>query len=230
MSTKHIFITKDGPYSVTVAIPLNRATIVCNKDSESESWAKSENYDTGSEATYSLCRCGHSQARPFCDGTHATRGFRGREQPDSRPYALRARKYEGPNLDLLDDERLCVQARFCDRAGTVWRMIRRTDDPELRALAITEACNCPGGRLTAVSKDGTPLEPDLPEAISLVEDPENDFRGPLWVQGGIRIEDAQGEVYEIRNRVTLCRCGASTNMPYCDASHYHCSHMKGLDK
>jgi CDGSH-type Zn-finger protein len=28
-----------------------------------------------------------------------------------------------------------------------------------------------------------------------------------------------GTQYEIRNRVTLCRCGASRNKPFCDGNH-----------
>ena len=31
---------------------------------------------------------------------------------------------------------------------------------------------------------------------------------------------AEGKLYEVRNRVTLCRCGKSTNKPFCDSSHY----------
>jgi CDGSH-type Zn-finger protein len=30
---------------------------------------------------------------------------------------------------------------------------------------------------------------------------------------------ADGFRYEIRNRVTLCRCGASKNKPFCDGTH-----------
>ena len=43
--------------------------------------------------------------------------------------------------------------------------------------------------------------------------------GPLFVRGGIKVLDSRGEPYEIRNRVTLCRCGRSSNKPLCDGSH-----------
>jgi CDGSH-type Zn-finger protein len=55
-------------------------------------------------------------------------------------------------------------------------------------------------------------------------------RGPLWVKGGIGLEGAKGVKYETRNRMTLCRCGESSNMPFCDATHLHCPHMKGADE
>jgi CDGSH-type Zn-finger protein len=28
-----------------------------------------------------------------------------------------------------------------------------------------------------------------------------------------------GRMYEVRNRMMLCRCGASENKPFCDGSH-----------
>jgi CDGSH-type Zn-finger protein len=39
------------------------------------------------------------------------------------------------------------------------------------------------------------------------------------VRGGIAITSADGYTYEVRNRVTLCRCGHSKNKPFCDGTH-----------
>jgi CDGSH-type Zn-finger protein len=52
-----------------------------------------------------------------------------------------------------------------------------------------------------------------------MEDPVQGVAGPLCVRGGIPVVGADGEPYEVRNRVTLCRCGASRNKPFCDGSH-----------
>ncbi len=36
-------------------------------------------YDLTGKANIALCRCGHSQRKPFCDGAHKTCGFIGNE-------------------------------------------------------------------------------------------------------------------------------------------------------
>jgi len=66
---------------------------------------------------------------------------------------------------------------------------------------------------------GKPIEPELTPAVSLLEDPQVGMSGPLWVKGGIPIESADGRMYEVRNRVTLCRCGKSAKKPFCDGNH-----------
>jgi len=77
----------------------------------------------------------------------------------------------------------------------------------------------PSGRLVAWDKEGEAIEPPFEPAIVLVSDPQEGVRGSIWVRGGISVEAADGEVYEIRNRITLCRCGLSANKPFCDSSH-----------
>ena len=226
---KKITITHNGPYEVSGGVPLDRASIAEDKSGASESWKRSR-ADKPEEDPYYLCRCGHSHNKPFCDGNHEAKAFRGREKPDRSTYAERAQVQMGEAVNLLDDDSLCVGARFCDRGGTVWGLVEESGNPANLKMAVEEACNCPAGRLTIVDSENRMLEPELPMGISLVEDPAKDCRGPLWVQGGIQIKGANGETYEVRNRVTLCRCGETRNGPYCDGSHYDCPTMKGLDK
>lgn len=37
--------------------------------------AESHAFDLAGRTAISLCRCGHSQDKPFCDGSHAKVGF-----------------------------------------------------------------------------------------------------------------------------------------------------------
>jgi CDGSH-type Zn-finger protein len=45
--------------------------------------------------------------------------------------------------------------------------------------------------------------------------------GPLRVEGPIKLVDAQGGEWNIAGKpgISLCRCGASANKPFCDGSH-----------
>jgi CDGSH-type Zn-finger protein len=49
------------------------------------------------------------------------------------------------------------------------------------------------------------------------------------VAGGIPTVAADGFEYEVRNRVTLCRCGASKNKPFCDGTHAAINFRDGLE-
>ena len=43
--------------------------------------------------------------------------------------------------------------------------------------------------------------------------------GPLEVTGRFRIVNSEGKIIENEGPVYLCRCGESSNKPYCDDSH-----------
>ena len=114
-------------------------------------------------------------------------------------------------------------------AGRFGGLIAQTDDPEARKLVIREAMHCPAGRLVLHDKaTGKEIEEPLKPGIGVVEDPALGCSGPLWVQGGIPIESANGKRYETRNRVTLCRCGASDNKPFCNGSHASMKYQDGI--
>jgi len=128
---------------------------------------------------------------------------------------------EGKEINLLDDNR-CAYLRFCHtEKGTTWDLIDKSDKNEEKSLAIKSAEECLAGRLTAVSKTGEILEKEFEPAVEILQDSEKDVSSAIIVKGKIKIEAADGEVYEPRNSVALCRCGESENKPFCDCTHYH---------
>jgi CDGSH-type Zn-finger protein len=212
-----IKITKNGPYIASGGIPLSEQLICVDSNEECHGWKEGKKHRA--QEKYALCRCGHSQTKPFCDGSHINVKFDGNETATHKTYMEQARKFEGPGLDLTDVKDFCVTARFCHRDGGTWKLTHQSADPKAKQTAIEEASDCPSGRLVAWEKNGTVIEPDLKPSIGLVEDIQTGKMGPIWVRGGIPVESADGKTYETRNRVTLCRCGKSTNKPFCDGSH-----------
>jgi len=211
-------IAKDGPYLVTGGLPLQKQTIGTNSDTESVKWIEGQVYST--PATYALCRCGGSAKKPFCDGSHAKAGFDGTETASRDPYQKQAKTMRGPTLSLTDAEPLCAFARFCDPHGKVWNLVNETDNPAAKKHFLREAGDCPSGRLVAWDNStGEPIEPKYEPSIGLIEDPANQCAGPVWLRGGVQVIGSDGFHYEVRNRVTLCRCGASRNKPFCDGTH-----------
>jgi CDGSH-type Zn-finger protein len=214
-----IKVTKNGPYIVTGQVPLKELIIVSQKDGTSIEWKEGKTYPT--KQTYSLCRCGKSQNKPFCDGSHSKTGFDGSESASFEPCLERAEEFNGPTLKLSDVKEYCASARFCHRAGGVWKLTMQSDDPKAKSTAIKIVADCPSGRLNIYDKiHGKMVEPNFEPSIGVVVDPYTGVPGPLWVRGGIPIESAEGKIYEVRNRVTLCRCGKSVNQPFCDSSHF----------
>lgn len=213
-----ITVSKDGPYIVTGGVPLTISEICDDEEGYCRTWREVKRYPM--QEKYALCRCGHSKNKPYCDGTHAKIHFDGTEAGDHELFDKAAEEICGPSLTLADNKHLCVHARFCMRAGGIWNLVEQSDNQEARDTAIEEACNCPSGRLVIKDNEsGKAIEPEFEKSIVVIEYPPRGEHGPLWVRGGIPIESADGRLYEIRNRVTLCRCGKSENKPFCDGSH-----------
>lgn len=45
--------------------------------------------------------------------------------------------------------------------------------------------------------------------------------GPYRVEGPVKLVDAEGREWDLAGKpaVSLCRCGASVNKPFCDGTH-----------
>ena len=102
----------------------------------------------------------------------------------------------------------------------MWNLTEDANTKSEEELAIKMACDCPAGRLVMIDKrTNKPIEEKYEPSIVILQDQGRKCSGPIWVRGGIQLEDTTGHIFEKRNRVTLCRCGKSENKPFCDANH-----------
>lgn len=223
---KKITIMKDGPY-IVCNVPL-KEKIITPVDNHYELL---DGRELPQKPIYALCRCGKSKNMPFCDGLHIQEHFDGTEVASKADYNSRVVEIiEGEKLDLFDDGR-CALARFCHREkGDAWELAENSADEQCKEEAIIAACECPTGRLVAKDKDGKPYEYKYDPVVEIFQDPEQGVSSSIVIKGYVPIYSSCGELYEVRNRVALCRCGKSKDMPFCDAEHIRIDFNDGFDK
>ncbi len=209
----------DGPYLLSGDVPLVRRRIAYSEHGEPLTMETTATVDGAAspESPVALCRCGGSENKPFCDGTHTRNAFDGATTAPSTTYDERQRTYEATGIVMRDDRSVCSHAGFCgNRLTNVWKMARgeTTEDSIARLQLMAMIERCPSGALTyRLEPDGADVELPLRTEVCVVED------GPLATTGRIPVELPDGTVLEARNRQTLCRCGTSASKPFCDGSH-----------
>ncbi len=226
---RKIIVTTDGPYLAFGGLPLVAKTQIVSEHGEPLAWRKDGEIDIqGHELCqiYSLCRCGHSKDKPFCDSTHRTIAFDGTETADPRPTAERQQIFEGEGpLVVKHDDSLCAESGFCGtRNARLCDLVPAATAADVMIEVIGMVEHCPSGSLTYAPAKGEPqVEPDLPQQVAATTEitSTGPIVGPLWVTGNVPIERADGQPCETRNRVTLCCCGQSKNKPFCDGTHRH---------
>lgn len=213
--------TENGPYQVTGISKIVWREAVKTAEGEPIAW-RVRGLVADSAQEYWLCRCGHSENKPFCDSSHRRVGFVAEDTADPGERSERTTAIGSGDVVLEDDRGLCVHAGFCaNRVSNAWKLAARKDlDASGAAQLVAIAEHCPSGALSIKVGDAD-LEPSLPTEVVLIPD------GPLWVTGGVRVERSDGVELETRNRVTLCRCGASQNKPLCDGSHADSGFVSG---
>jgi len=163
----------------------------------------------------SLCRCGGSANKPFCDGTHQKIGFSGTRLADKS--ADRRDSYRGKKITILDNRAICAHAGRCtDGLAAVFKLGSEPwIDPDGAGIeAIIETIQkCPSGALSYALEDVEPRHPVRGPAITVTKD------GPYEVVGARLTGESWGEGASA-GRYTLCRCGGSKNKPFCDGTHW----------
>lgn len=163
-----------------------------------------------------LCRCGGSNNKPFCDGTHGKNGFSDQKLTDG---TLDQRKtYIGKNISIHDNRGICAHAGYCsDHLSAVFKLGAEpwiNPDAASTQEIIETIEKCPSG---ALSYSVNHLEQRDQERAPMVTVTQN---GPYAVTGGIGLVDQTLGDGASTEHYTLCRCGASKNKPFCDGSHW----------
>jgi CDGSH-type Zn-finger protein/uncharacterized Fe-S cluster protein YjdI len=126
--------------------------------------------------------------------------------------------YRGEKIDVTWNAKRCIHVEEClHRLGVVFDLSRRPWVLPNAASADQVAntiLHCPSGALHFLRKEEGASE--TPDAVNTISPQIN---GPLYVRGDVVVETPGGEVVLKDTRMTLCRCGASKNKPFCDKSH-----------
>ncbi|MCZ3385657.1 MAG: CDGSH iron-sulfur domain-containing protein [Actinomycetia bacterium] len=212
-SAPTVTATPNGPFHVKGIRRIVWREVVETLGGEPIAW-RERGVVAEADQEYWLCRCGQSANKPFCDNSHRTAGFNAVDAADPGPRSERKKDHGAGQVTLEDDRGLCVNTGFCgNKITNAWKLAARDDLDTAGAtqlIAMTE--HCPSGAISTRVAAGD-LESTRPTEVVLIPD------GPLWVTGGVTVERSDGVQLETRNRVTLCRCGASKNKPLCDGSH-----------
>jgi len=118
-------------------------------------------------------------------------------------------------IEVTFDERKCCHATHCFKElpdvfdGDIDPPIRVDNAKVEEIIRVVEMC--PGSALTYRSTNNQIPAETVPDTNEASFSP----RSPLYLRGNFTLKD-EGEL----TRVTLCRCGASKNKPFCDGAHF----------
>jgi uncharacterized Fe-S cluster protein YjdI/CDGSH-type Zn-finger protein len=120
------------------------------------------------------------------------------------------KRYEGEHIEVTYDAARCLHAAECVRGmpavfDTTKRPWIAPDGADAEALAAVIR-RCPTGALHYTLRDGEAEQPSVPTRIRIANG------GPLLIEGDLELEGRR------ETRAAICRCGKSSNEPYCDRS------------
>lgn len=132
------------------------------------------------------------------------------------------KQYTRDDLTVVWQPDKCIHSTLC------WKGLVAVFDPRKRPWInmdgatvekiIEQVERCPSGALSFFREAET-TDANTNKCIDVDTMVEVMHNGPLIVYGNISIKDKNGSV-EKKSKVTaFCRCGSSSNKPYCDGTH-----------
>jgi len=164
----------------------------------------------------SLCRCGESKDKPYCDGAHNSIEIDWEKNSERTEYKWK--NYVGDEIIIHFNLSLCSHNGACrDNLPEVFNLDSR---PWINANGssigniIETIKKCPSGALSYTINNQKFTEYNYEEPIIKASK-----KGPIEVLGGVELKDPKGNKPEVKDHYVLCGCGWSKNKPFCDGHH-----------
>lgn len=125
------------------------------------------------------------------------------------------KEYKKDDLTIVWQPKKCIHSEKCWRGlPEVFQYGKKpwvNPDGADKETIMARIEQCPSGALSYKLEGEISNQEDI-TSIDVIPN------GPLLLKGHVEIKLADGSVKEEKN-TALCRCGASSNKPYCDGSH-----------
>jgi len=129
------------------------------------------------------------------------------------------KKYTNGEVTIVWKPNMCIHSTMCfNGLGNVFDPQKRpwiTPEGGTTEQIIDQVKKCPSGALRYYLNSEAGDEVKV-VAETIVETMPN---GPLLVYGNVTVKDQNGNLTKKNNVTAFCRCGGSSNKPFCDGSH-----------
>ncbi|WP_424961339.1 (4Fe-4S)-binding protein [Ekhidna sp.] len=133
--------------------------------------------------------------------------------------AEKIKEYESEELTVVWKPEKCIHSEICfkglpdvfDPKARPWVNVNGENDQRIKE----QVDRCPSGALSYKLKNETQSESEVEEE-QIVEVARG---GPLMVYGNIKVKHHDGSEISKHRVTAFCRCGASSNKPFCDGTH-----------
>ncbi len=132
------------------------------------------------------------------------------------------KKYSNSDITIVWKPSVCIHSTLCWKGEKGLKQVfNPAKKPWIKPEGATSneiierVNNCPSGALSFYynNEQNTTIGTHTESIVEIIPN------GPLLVYGNITVKHSDGENVQ-KNKVTaFCRCGASSNKPYCDGTH-----------
>jgi uncharacterized Fe-S cluster protein YjdI len=128
------------------------------------------------------------------------------------------KEYDNGEMTVVWKPDLCIHSAICAKGlpdvfnpkARPWVNVAGAKTDQI----IAQVKACPSGALTFYQNENKMQEEK--KEITVCEVMKN---GPLIVHATVTVKNADGTEAVKENKAAFCRCGASSNKPFCDGQH-----------